>query len=62
MILCARVRLVLPLAVVLGLGHGGAALGAGLGWSQEVPAGSTGGSAVRADAVACPDAITDHRG
>jgi len=48
---------VLPLAVALGLGHAGSALGAGLGWSPEIPAGSTGGSTVRADAVACPDAM-----
>jgi len=49
-------RRVLPLAVAFGLGHAGFAQGASLGWSPEVPPGSTGGSAVRADAVACPAA------
>ncbi len=42
------------LALAFALGHAGWAAGAGLGWSEEVPPGSTGGSAVRATAIACP--------
>jgi hypothetical protein len=51
-----RLGWVPALTVTLGLWHVAGALGAPLGWSPEIPPGSTGGSAVRATAVACPSA------
>jgi hypothetical protein len=47
----------MPLLVVaFALAHVGPAIGANLGWSQEIPPRSTGGSEVLAQAVACPSA------
>ncbi len=54
--LSARGRLIVSLLVAAGLVlvPGGIASAASLGWSPEVPPGSTGGSAIRAAALACP--------
>jgi len=53
--LSARRLLVLSLLTVgLVLALAGVASAASLGWSPEVPPESTGGSAIRADALACP--------